>query len=52
MKWGLLGSALSLTAALLIVAGGAVLAWPTVDSETLDWVGPLAITAACLSKPW
>ncbi len=33
---------------LLIVAGGAVLAWPIAGSETLDWVGPLAITAACL----
>ena len=33
---------------LLIVAGGAVLAWPSAGSATLDWVGPLAIAAACL----
>jgi drug/metabolite transporter (DMT)-like permease len=33
---------------LLIVAGGAVLAWPAADSATPDWIGPLAIAAACL----
>lgn len=33
---------------LLIVAGGAVLAWPTAGSATPDWIGPLAIAAACL----
>ncbi|MDP1923658.1 MAG: EamA family transporter [Thiobacillus sp.] len=33
---------------LLIVAGGAVLAWPTTGSATPDWIGPLAIAAACL----
>ena len=33
---------------LLIVAGGAVLAWPSAGSATQDWVGPLAIAAACL----
>jgi drug/metabolite transporter (DMT)-like permease len=33
---------------LLIVAGGAVLAWPGAASETPDWIGPLAIAAACL----
>jgi len=33
---------------LLIVAGGAVLAWPASGSEPPDWIGPLAIAAACL----
>ena len=33
---------------LLIVAGGAVLAWPGAGSESPDWIGPLAIAAACL----
>jgi len=33
---------------LLIVAGGAVLAWPSAGSETEDGVGLLAIAAACL----
>jgi drug/metabolite transporter (DMT)-like permease len=33
---------------LLIVAGGAVLAWPASGSESPDWIGPLAIAAACL----
>jgi drug/metabolite transporter (DMT)-like permease len=33
---------------LLIVAGGAVLAWPGASSESPDWIGPLAIAAACL----
>ncbi|MDZ7596197.1 MAG: DMT family transporter [Thiobacillus sp.] len=33
---------------LLIVAGGAVLAWPAAGSESPDWIGPLAIAAACL----
>lgn len=33
---------------LLIVAGGAVLAWPAAGSEFPDWIGPLAIAAACL----
>ncbi|OYY81985.1 MAG: EamA family transporter [Hydrogenophilales bacterium 16-62-9] len=33
---------------LLIVAGGAVLAWPTSGSESPDWIGPLAIAASCL----
>ncbi|MDP2028772.1 MAG: EamA family transporter [Thiobacillus sp.] len=33
---------------LLIVAGGAVLAWPAAGSEAPDWIGPLAIAAACL----
>lgn len=33
---------------LLIVAGGAVLAWPAHGNEARDWIGPLAITAACL----
>ncbi|MDP2787526.1 MAG: EamA family transporter [Pseudomonadota bacterium] len=32
----------------LIVAGGAVLAWPTFSGENPDWIGPLAIAAACL----
>jgi len=33
---------------LLIVAGGAVLAWPAAGGESPDWIGPLAIAAACL----
>ena len=33
---------------LLIVAGGAVLAWPATGGATPDWIGPLAIAAACL----
>jgi drug/metabolite transporter (DMT)-like permease len=33
---------------LLIVAGGAVLAWPAAGSASPDWIGPLAIAAACL----
>lgn len=33
---------------LLIVMGGAVLAWPSAGSETVDGVGLLAIAAACL----
>lgn len=33
---------------LLIVAGGAVLAWPAFNGEAPDWIGPLAIAAACL----
>ena len=33
---------------LLIVAGGAVLAWPAAGSEVPDWIGPLAIAVACL----
>jgi drug/metabolite transporter (DMT)-like permease len=33
---------------LLIVAGGAVLTWPAADGESPDWIGPLAIAAACL----
>lgn len=33
---------------LLIVAGGAVLAWPTARGATPDWIGPLAIASACL----
>ena len=33
---------------LLIVAGGAVLAWPGSGSGTPDWIGLLAIAAACL----
>ena len=33
---------------LLIVAGGAVLAWPSATSEYPDWIGPLAIAGACL----
>lgn len=33
---------------LLIVAGGAVLVWPGAGSESPDWIGPLAIAAACL----
>ena len=33
---------------LLIVAGGAVLAWPGTSSEPPNWIGPLAIAAACL----
>lgn len=33
---------------LLIVAGGAVLAWPAGDSAAPDWIGLLAIAAACL----
>jgi drug/metabolite transporter (DMT)-like permease len=33
---------------LLIVAGGVVLAWPTAASPPQDWLGLLAIAAACL----
>jgi drug/metabolite transporter (DMT)-like permease len=33
---------------LLIVAGGAVLVWPGANNESPDWIGPLAIAAACL----
>lgn len=33
---------------LAIVAGGVVLAWPTGNAGTLDWIGPLAIATACL----
>ncbi len=33
---------------LLIVAGGAALAWPAHGGETRDWIGLLAIAAACL----
>ncbi len=33
---------------LLIVAGGAALAWPGRGSEANDWLGLLAIAAACL----
>lgn len=33
---------------LLIVAGGAVLAWPAAASPPQDWTGLLAIAAACL----
>jgi drug/metabolite transporter (DMT)-like permease len=33
---------------LLIVAGGAMLAWPGAGSDSPDWIGPLAIAAACL----
>jgi drug/metabolite transporter (DMT)-like permease len=33
---------------LLIVAGGAVLAWPGAGGESPDGIGPLAIAAACL----
>jgi drug/metabolite transporter (DMT)-like permease len=33
---------------LLIVAGGAVLAWPSAGSAASNWIGPLAIAAACL----
>lgn len=33
---------------LLIVASGAVLAWPAHGGEARDWIGLLAIAAACL----
>ncbi|MBD5801772.1 EamA-like transporter family protein [Azoarcus sp. Aa7] len=33
---------------LAIVAGGVVLSWPTGDSGATNWVGPLAVAAACL----
>ncbi|MFP5408652.1 MAG: DMT family transporter [Gammaproteobacteria bacterium] len=33
---------------LLIVAGGVVLAWPTAASPPQDWIGLVAIAAACL----
>ena len=33
---------------LLIVAGGVALAWPTATSPPQDWIGLLAIAAACL----
>lgn len=33
---------------LLIVAGGVALAWPTAASPPQDWIGLLAIAAACL----
>jgi len=32
----------------LIVVGGAVLAWPS-DGMAVDWVGPLALAGACLA---
>ena len=32
----------------LIVMGGAVLAWPTGDTSA-DWIGPLALAGACLA---
>lgn len=32
---------------LLIVAGGVALSWPTSPTASADWVGPLAIAAAC-----
>lgn len=31
-----------------IVAGGFVLSWPTGGAESTNWIGPLAIAAACL----
>lgn len=31
-----------------IVAGGVVLSWPAGDVTVSDWIGPLAIAAACL----
>lgn len=31
-----------------IVAGGAVLSWPTSSGGTSDWLGPLMVSAACL----
>lgn len=31
-----------------IVAGGAVLSWPSGEIGTSDWVGPVAVAAACL----
>ena len=33
---------------LVIVAGGAVLSWPTGEASASDWVGPLAVAVACL----
>lgn len=33
---------------LVIVAGGAVLSWPTGDAGVSDWIGPLATAFACL----
>ena len=31
-----------------IVAGGAVLSWPTGEIGAADWIGPLAVAGACL----
>jgi drug/metabolite transporter (DMT)-like permease len=31
-----------------IVAGGAILAWPTGQMGSQDWIGPLAVVGACL----
>lgn len=31
-----------------IVAGGVVLSWPTGSAQATNWIGPLAIAAACL----
>ncbi|MEO8411452.1 MAG: EamA family transporter [Propionivibrio sp.] len=31
-----------------IIAGGTVLSWPKVNSRASDWIGPLAVTIACL----
>lgn len=31
-----------------IVAGGVVLAWPSGDAGPIEWLGPLAIAAACV----
>ena len=33
---------------LLILAGGAMLSWPTTGDHSADWRGPLAIAGACL----
>lgn len=32
----------------LIVAGSVALSWPSADTRTADWIGPLAILGACL----
>ncbi len=33
---------------LMILAGGAMLSWPTTGDPSADWLGPLAIAGACL----